>query len=44
MDAYRKGLNGKQATWAAKKYCGHRTIPDTILAELDALRVETHLI
>jgi len=38
MDAYRKGLNGKQAAWAAKKYCGHCTIPDTILTELDALR------
>ncbi|KAG6809273.1 hypothetical protein H0H92_000917, partial [Tricholoma furcatifolium] len=23
MDAYRKGLNGLQATWAAKKYRGH---------------------
>jgi len=39
MDVYRKGLNGKQAAWAAKKYHGHHTIPDTIHAELDALRV-----
>ncbi|KIK78567.1 hypothetical protein PAXRUDRAFT_163648 [Paxillus rubicundulus Ve08.2h10] len=23
MDAYYKGLNGKQATWAVKKYCSH---------------------
>jgi hypothetical protein len=36
MDAYRKGLNGKQAAWAAKKYHGHRVIPETILRELEA--------
>jgi len=23
MDAYAKGLDGKQAAWAAKKYHGH---------------------
>lgn len=39
MDAYRKGLNGRQAAWAAKKYQGHRTIPDTILAELEKANV-----
>jgi hypothetical protein len=31
MDAYRKGLNGKQAAWASKKYRGHRTIPERIM-------------
>lgn len=35
MDAYAKGLDGKQAAWASKKYRGHRTIPDDILARLD---------
>ncbi|EIN08526.1 hypothetical protein PUNSTDRAFT_114017 [Punctularia strigosozonata HHB-11173 SS5] len=35
MDAYRKGLNGKQAMWAAKKYHGHRVLPDSIMEELD---------
>jgi hypothetical protein len=35
MDAYRKGLDGKQAAWAAMKYHGRRTIPDSILAEYD---------
>jgi transposase len=30
MDAYKHGLNGVQAAWAARKYRGHR-IPDTIL-------------
>jgi hypothetical protein len=35
MDAYRKGLNGRQAAWASKKYHGHRVIPQSILLELD---------
>ncbi|KAF9231466.1 hypothetical protein BU15DRAFT_33204, partial [Melanogaster broomeanus] len=29
MDAYYKGLNGKQAAWA-KKYRSHRVLPATI--------------
>lgn len=40
MDAYRKGLNGKQAVWASKKYRGHRTIPATIFDELTAAGVQ----
>ncbi|KAF8867918.1 hypothetical protein BD779DRAFT_1463130 [Infundibulicybe gibba] len=36
VDAYRKGLNGKQAAWASKKYRGHRMIPNSILEELGA--------
>ena len=35
MHAYCLGLNGTQAAWAAKKYQGHRTIPDDILAQFD---------
>ncbi|TBU51333.1 hypothetical protein BD310DRAFT_971300 [Dichomitus squalens] len=35
MDAYRRGLNGKQAAWAAKKYHSHRVLPNNILEELD---------
>lgn len=34
MDAYEKGLNGKQAAWASKKYRGHRVLPEGILREL----------
>ncbi|KDQ12520.1 hypothetical protein BOTBODRAFT_189230 [Botryobasidium botryosum FD-172 SS1] len=34
MDAYRKGLNGKQAAWASKKYRGHRVLPERIFEEL----------
>ncbi|GLB43911.1 hypothetical protein LshimejAT787_1500950 [Lyophyllum shimeji] len=39
MDAYRKNLNGAQAAWAAKKYRGHRTIPDRILVELEKANI-----
>jgi hypothetical protein len=39
MDAYRKGLNGRQAAWAAKKYQGHRVIPETILRELSTANI-----
>src|ERR1700683_1243105 len=35
MDAYAKGLQGKGATWAAKKYRGHRVLPESILADFD---------
>ena len=40
MDAYRKGLNGRQAAWAAKKYRGHRMIPDMILQDLEKANVK----
>jgi hypothetical protein len=36
MDAYRNGLNGRQAAWASKKYWGYRVLPETIMAELEA--------
>ena len=35
MNAYAKGLNGKGAAWAAKKYHGHRVLPESILKEVD---------
>ena len=34
MDAYDRGLNGKQAAWAARKYKGHRVLPLNIFEEL----------
>ncbi|EJC98775.1 uncharacterized protein FOMMEDRAFT_95967 [Fomitiporia mediterranea MF3/22] len=34
MNAYQKGLTGKQAQWANRKYHSHRVLPDNILAEL----------
>jgi hypothetical protein len=39
MDAYEKGLNGKQAAWASRKYRGHRVLPNNILDELDKANV-----
>ena len=35
IDAYRKGLNGKQAAWAANKYRGHRMCPETLFRDLE---------
>ena len=35
MEAYSKGLDGKQAAWATKKYKGHRVLPDTLIQDLD---------
>ncbi|KAJ7187586.1 hypothetical protein GGX14DRAFT_580946 [Mycena pura] len=35
VDAYQKGLNGRQAAWAARKYRGHRVLPENILEELE---------
>jgi len=36
LDAYDRasGLNGKQAAWAARKYRGHRVLPQDIMEEL----------
>jgi hypothetical protein len=36
MEAYRRGLDGKDAAWVQKRYRGHRSIPKAILARLDA--------
>jgi hypothetical protein len=35
MDAYEKGLNGRQAAWASKKFKGHQILPESIMMELD---------
>ena len=35
IDVYAKGLQGKGAAWAAKKYRGHQVLPESILAEFD---------
>jgi hypothetical protein len=35
LDAYyQQGLNGRQTAWAARKYRGHRVLPEGILEEL----------
>jgi hypothetical protein len=33
MDAYEKGLDGKQVMWASKMYRGHQVLPEKILEE-----------
>lgn len=35
MNAYDRGLNGRQAAWAAKKYRGHRVLLPDIFEELE---------
>jgi len=35
MDAYKHGLSGRQAVWAAKKYRGHQVLLLNILEELE---------
>jgi len=35
MDAYHRGLDGKQAAWAARKYRGHRILPESLMDDLE---------
>ncbi|KAF8136213.1 hypothetical protein EV363DRAFT_1158064 [Boletus edulis] len=35
MDAYCKGLNGKQAAFAVRKYRGHQTLPLSVFDDLE---------
>jgi hypothetical protein len=35
IDAYNKGLTGQQAAWAARKYRGHRVLPETLMDDLE---------
>jgi hypothetical protein len=35
MDAYEKGLNGKQAAWASTKFMGRRILPESIFCDLN---------
>ncbi|KAJ8579338.1 hypothetical protein M405DRAFT_897044 [Rhizopogon salebrosus TDB-379] len=39
IDAYEKGLNGRQAAWASKKYKGHRVLPESIMRDLDSAHI-----
>jgi hypothetical protein len=40
MDAYSRGLTGSQAAWAARKYRGHRVLPDTIMNEIEKANLQ----
>jgi hypothetical protein len=37
--AYLHGLNRRQAAWAARKYKGHRVIPESILKEIEEVGI-----
>ena len=40
MDLYQKGIGGKLAEYAVKKYKSHRRIPDEVLEELNQLNLD----
>ena len=39
LDAYGHGLSGSQAAWAARKYRGHRVLPETLMDDLEKAHV-----
>ncbi|KAF9219934.1 hypothetical protein BS17DRAFT_678789, partial [Gyrodon lividus] len=39
MDAYSKGLTGKQAVWASKKYRGHWVLPDSLMEDMNKANI-----
>ena len=39
VDLYKKGITGKLAEYAAKKYKSHRCIPNYVLAELNKIKL-----
>ncbi|KAF8834617.1 hypothetical protein BDN67DRAFT_536515 [Paxillus ammoniavirescens] len=39
MDAYQKGLNGKQVAYATRKYRGHRTLLLSIFGGLEKAKM-----
>jgi hypothetical protein len=38
-DAYEKGLNGREAVWAARKYRGHRIILENLMADMEKAKL-----
>jgi len=39
MDAYNKGLDGKQAAWASRKYRGHRVLPASLMDDMEKAKI-----
>jgi len=35
LDVHRKGLDGKWAAWANRKYQGHRVLPETLMKYIE---------
>ena len=40
MDAYKKGISRKLAEYAVKKYKSHRRIPDSVMEELNKIKIK----
>ncbi|KAJ3884256.1 hypothetical protein GG344DRAFT_71483 [Lentinula edodes] len=40
MDAYHRGLSGKQAAWAGKMYHGHRVLPDSLMKDMEVANLQ----
>ncbi|KIK74343.1 hypothetical protein PAXRUDRAFT_176003, partial [Paxillus rubicundulus Ve08.2h10] len=40
MDAYYKGLDGKQAAWTTKKYKGHHVLPTMLIEDLNKAKLK----
>ena len=39
MNLYKKGITGKLAEYAARKYKSHRCIPEYVLSELNKIKL-----
>jgi len=39
IDAYSKGLTGRQTAWAGKKYRGHRVLPESLMKDLEGAKL-----
>ncbi|KAJ3927036.1 MAG: hypothetical protein NXY57DRAFT_904603 [Lentinula lateritia] len=40
LDAYHRGLSGKQAAWAGKMYHGHYVLPDSIMKDIEVTNLQ----
>ncbi|KAJ3924648.1 MAG: hypothetical protein NXY57DRAFT_907893 [Lentinula lateritia] len=40
MDAYHRGLSGKQAAWAGKMYHGHCVLPDSLMKDMEVANLQ----
>ncbi|EDR12555.1 uncharacterized protein LACBIDRAFT_312113 [Laccaria bicolor S238N-H82] len=39
MDVYQKGLNGSEAAWASRKYCGHHVLPESLMEDMEKAKL-----
>jgi len=43
MSLYQKGIGGKLAEYAVKKYRSHRRIPDEVIEELNQIKFDVYV-